>query len=85
MMAAICASVSDEPPLDCELEVFCGPPGSARRVTPTAERAEVFAAGGSTSDALDCIVYADARKTDCAGSDPHDLSQLSVSPADLVS
>jgi hypothetical protein len=24
------ASVGDEPPLDCELEVFCGPPSSAR-------------------------------------------------------
>jgi hypothetical protein len=29
-MATVCASVRVEPPLDCELEVFCGPPVSAR-------------------------------------------------------
>ncbi len=49
------------------------------------ERSEVLTFGGGDSDALDRFADADAAQANRDRCDTHDLSQLPVSPADLVS
>src|ERR1043165_560753 len=68
--------------------VICGlarPSGATRAHRRTTQRAEVSAARRRDPDALDRSVDADAAKADRDRGDTDDLSQLSVSPSDLVS
>ena len=75
------ATCGHDPDL-CRVDWATGAACDHRRAV---ERPEVLAVKRGDPDALDRVADADAAQADCDRGDTHDLSQFSVSPADLVS